>query len=67
MIILEPIIEKINIGKWNILKSCDNIIIISELIYKWLNTRVEYCINPKNILKVKKDLSNIDKWLKKCK
>ena len=51
----------------NILKSCDNIIIISELIYKWLNTSVEYCINPTNILKVKKDLSNIDKCLKKCK
>ena len=62
---LEPIIENINIGKWNILKSCDNIIIISELIYKWLNTSVEYCISPKNILKVKKDLSNIDKCLKR--
>ena len=55
---LEPIIESINNGNWKIFKSCDDIIIIIELIYLWLGECVNFCIDPIELSNLGNDLYN---------
>ena len=55
---LEPIIESINNGNWKIFKSCDDIIIIIELIYLWLGECVKFCIDPIELSNLGNDLYN---------
>ena len=55
---LDPLKENINNGNWNVLKSCDDIIIIIELLYYWMYKCVAFCINPKEIENFGKEPNN---------
>ena len=47
--------EKIDNGNWDTLKRNQNIIVVSEIFYHWLEDSVSYCIRPKQILEIYED------------
>jgi hypothetical protein len=64
---LIDIIEKnINKYNWDILYSCEEPIILGELLYMWLQNSIEYVIDPKNISEINEDFSDFGKILKTC-
>ena len=46
------IVEDINNNKWNTFKEVDDITVIAELLYIWLDECVNYCIYPLTIIKL---------------
>ena len=46
---LDSIINNINSGNWNSLKRCSDILVISELLFIWLDECVYSCIFPSTI------------------
>jgi hypothetical protein len=46
---LYPLIESINAGNYEILNSVDDIAILSELLYKWLEKSIDFIIEDKNL------------------
>ena len=49
---IKHIMKKINAGFWEAIDKCESTVIISELLFIWMDESVKYCINPKRILKV---------------
>ena len=61
---LNPIIESINAGNFNILNTIEDIVILSELLYLWLEKSIDYVIEDKNLDNFdfsKKDESDFNK------
>ncbi len=46
---LNPIIESINAGNFNILNTIEDIVILSELLYLWLEKSIDFVIEDKNL------------------
>ena len=46
---LNPIIESINAGNFNILNTIEDIVILSELLYLWLENSIDFVIEDKNL------------------
>ena len=46
---LNPIIESINAGNFNVLNTIEDIVILSELLYLWLEKSIDYVIEDKNL------------------
>ena len=46
---LNPIIESINAGNFDILNTIEDIVILSELLYLWLEKSIDYVIEDKNL------------------
>ena len=61
--------KNINEYNWDILYSCEDPIILCELLYEWLNNSIQYVIDPKNISEINcdsLDISDLQKKLKTC-
>ena len=61
---LNPIIESINAGNFNILNTIEDIVILSELLYLWLEKSIDFVIEDKNLDNFdfsKKDESDFNK------
>ena len=57
--IIEDLIKEINNYNWEVIKKCQDIKLLSKLLFKWLNNSIKYVINPKNISLINKnDLSS---------
>ena len=46
---LNPIIESINAGNFDILNTIEDIVILSELLYLWLEKSIDFVIEDKNL------------------
>ena len=46
---LNPIIESINAGNFNVLNTIEDIVILSELLYLWLEKSIDFVIEDKNL------------------
>ena len=64
--LIDIISKNINKYNWDILYTCEEPIILCELLYIWLQKSIQYVIDPNNILKIDEDLSNYDTILKTC-
>ena len=64
--LINTIIKNVNEYNWDILYSCEDPIILKELLFYWLNKSIEYVFNPDNISKISENLEDFDKNLKKC-
>ena len=61
---LNPIIESINAGNFNVLNTIEDIVILSELLYLWLEKSIDFVIEDKNLDNFdfsKKDESDFNK------
>ena len=63
---LKTVSKEINNYKWEILYINEDLIFLSELLYKWLQKSIEYVISRDNILKLNDDFSNYENVLKTC-
>lgn len=59
-------INNINKYNWDILYTCEDPIILCELLFQWLQDSIEYVIDPKNISEMSNDLSDYQQILKTC-
>ena len=57
-------IENINNGNFEIIKTCQDIKFIAEMIFYWLYFCVNYCISTDNILKLPEDFTHYEKCFK---
>ena len=64
--LIQTLAKKINEYNWEILYSCEDPLILCELLYQWLQNSIQYVIDPKNISDINEDLSDYDKILKTC-
>ena len=64
--LMNTIIKNVNNYNWDILYSCEEPLILKELLFDWLTNSIEYVFNPENISKINENLSNFDKELKTC-
>ena len=64
--LINTIIKNVNEYNWDILYSCEDPIILKELLFYWLNKSIEYVFNPDNISKINENLEDFDKNLKTC-
>ena len=64
--LMNTIIKNVNNYNWDILYSCEEPLILKELLFDWLTNSIEYVFNPENISKLNENLSNFDKELKTC-
>ena len=58
--------KNINEYNWDVLYSCEDPMILCELLYQWLQNSIQYVIDPKNISEINTDFSDYDKKLKTC-
>ena len=58
--------RRINNYNWDILYMSEDLIILCELLYKWLTESVEYVISKEHILQLADDFSNYENILKTC-
>ena len=63
---LKTVSKEINNYKWEILYLNEDLVLISELLYKWLQKSIEYVISKDNIIKLNEDFSNYEEVLKTC-
>ena len=49
---IKHMMKKINAGFWEAIDKCESTVIISELLFVWMDESVKYCINPNRIMKV---------------
>ena len=45
--IIDKIIKEINKYNWEEINKCDNLIILGNILFKWLYNSINYVINPK--------------------
>ena len=64
--LINTIIKNVNDYNWDILYSCEEPIILKELLFDWLKNSIEYIFNQDNISKINDDLLDYDKQLKTC-
>ena len=68
--LIRTIAKNINEYNWEILYSCEDPIILCELLYQWLKESIQYVIDPKEISEISDDeitdLAKIEKKLKTC-
>jgi hypothetical protein len=68
--LISTIAKNINEYNWEILYSCEDPIILCELLYQWLRESIQYVIEPKKISEISDDvmtdLSQIEQKLKIC-
>ncbi len=64
--LINTITSSINKYNWDILYTCEDPIILCELLYQWIHNSIDYVIDPKNISKINSDLSNYQQILKTC-
>ena len=64
--LINAITSNINKYNWDILYTCEDPIILCELLFQWLQDSIEYVIDPKNISEMNNDLSDYQQILKTC-
>ena len=64
--LINTLSKNINQYNWNILYSCEDPIILCELLNQWLHDSIIFVIDPKNISHIKEDLSDYENKLKTC-
>ena len=64
--LMNTIIKNVNNYNWDILYSCEEPLILKELLFDWLTNSIEYVFNPENIAKINDNLSDFEKELKTC-
>ena len=64
--LINTIENNINEYNWDILYSCEDPIILCELLYKWLQKSIDYVIDPKNINEINDNFSDFEQKLKTC-
>ena len=64
--LINTLSKNINEYNWNILYSCEDPIILCELLNQWLNNSITYVIDPKHIKEIREDLSDYENKLKTC-
>ena len=64
--LIDTLAKNINDYNWDILYSCEDPIILCELLYKWLQKSIEYVIDPKNIFEIENNFSDYEQKLKTC-
>ena len=64
--LMNTIIKNVNDYNWDILYSCEEPLILKELLFDWLTNSIEYVFNPENIAKINDNLSDFEKELKTC-
>ena len=55
---LELIKKEINNNNWELLINNEDLIIITELLFSWMNENVTECINPKKIIKLREKFNS---------
>ena len=63
---MNTIIKNVNEYNWDILYSCEEPIILKELLFDWLKNSIEYIFNPENISKLDDNFLDFEKQLKTC-
>jgi hypothetical protein len=53
--VLNQLKKSLNKGHWEMFNETENIVIISQLLYDWLEDCVEYIISPEHLKKIMKD------------
>ena len=64
--LINTISKNINEYNWDILYSCEDPIILCELLYQWLQKSIDYVIDPKNINAINDNFSDYEQILKTC-
>ena len=64
--LINTLSKNINDYNWNILYSCEDPIILCELLNQWLLNSIEYVIEPQHIMDINEDLSDYENKLKTC-
>ena len=64
--LINTIIKNVNEYNWDILYSCEEPIVLKELLFDWLKNSIEYIFNPDNLSKINDNLVEYDKQLKTC-
>lgn len=49
---IKNLMIKLNDGYWEAIEHCDSTVILSEILFLWMDESVEACINPKRIVKI---------------
>ena len=49
---IRTLMKQINLGLWEELDKCESAVILSELMFFWMDESVNACINPKRIAKI---------------
>ena len=62
--LMNTIIKNVNEYNWDILYSCEEPIILKELLFDWLKNSVEYIFNPEHISKLDDNFLDFEKQLK---
>lgn len=52
---ISSMMEKINKGDWSVLEKCKSTVLISEILFIWLDECVKYCIKPNHIVSIYKN------------
>ena len=55
---IEIVIKRINQNDFNLLEQSESIVIISEILFIWLNESVKYVVNPKKIYTIFTEMSS---------
>ena len=48
-LVIKDLISNINKYNWDVINKCQDIQILSRLLYKWLNNSIKYVVNPNEI------------------
>ena len=52
---IKNLMIRLNDGYWDAIEHCDSTVIISEILFLWMDESVKACINPKRISKIIKN------------
>ena len=64
--LLEVMKENINKYNWDILYSCEDPIILCQLLYQWLTNSIINVIDPQNIKNIQNNFTDFNEILKLC-
>ena len=64
--LINLIIKNVNEYNWDILYSCEEPIILKEILFDWLKNSIKYVFNPENISEINENFDNYEKCLKTC-
>ena len=64
--LFKTIIKNINEYNWDILYSCEEPVILGQLLFEWLKNSIIFIFNHENIEKIDDNFENFDKCLNTC-